>query len=344
MKHFIFFIVFIFSALTAFYYNRGDQAKSNEDKKIHIYASASFMAKWGPGPALKELFEKQNISKIEFIEASDMALTMQKINFEGDSSIVDVVLGIDQFDISRLVNKIKWREIERNNSIKFVNNLNQVTAEKTFLPYDWSPMSFVVRKDIKTNINSLDGLLSDELKAKISLQDPRTSSPGLQFLAWVFETKTNEEAIKYIKAIVKQAHSFSPSWSASYGLFKNRQTDVVFSYVTSPVYHLIEEKDDQFLSIETSEALPTQIEFAGIPLSCKNCEAAEIFVNFLLSPEAQKIIMTKNYMLPVIEHAKEATVFDAIKVYKTLPIKFYDQSHLEKWINTWSEIRKNEGN
>lgn len=343
MKHFIIFVILIFSALTFFYFNRSDQAKNYDDKKIHIYASSSFVSKWGPGPQLKELFEKQNIFKVEFIEAADMAMAIQKINFENESSPADVVLGIDQFEIARSASKIKWRDIERSNTIKFVNSIEQVANEKTFVPYDWAPLSFIARKNIQISVNSLNDLLKPELKGKIALQDPRTSSPGLQFLIWVFETRTSDEAIKYLKSLMKQAHSFSPSWSASYGLFKNNQAELVFSYVTSPVYHVIEEKDDQFLSIEMTEPLPAQVEFAGIPMTCKNCEAAEMFVNFLLSPEAQKIIMSKNYMLPVIDRVKEATLFDAIKVYKTMPIKFYEQTKIEKWMNTWTEIRKNEG-
>lgn len=343
MRHFIAFIIIVFGLLTAFYFRREDKSKSIEDKKIHVYASSSFVAKWGPGPALKELFEKQNIFKIEFIESSETATTLQKINFEGENSLADVVLGLDQFDLSRIAPNLKWREINRGN-IKYSSSIASVANEKNFAPYDWAPLSFITRKSVKTNINSLQDLLDPEFKSKVALQDPRTSSPGLQFLVWVFETKSSDEAVKYLKSMMKQAHSYSPSWSAAYGLFKNNQADLVFSYVTSPVYHLVEEKDDQFLSVETKEALPVQVEFAGIPATCKNCEAAELFVNFLMSEPAQKIIMSKNYMLPIVDHVKEATPFDAIKVYKTLPVKFYDQSKLEKWLNTWAEIRKNEGN
>lgn len=343
MKQFVTFVFLIFLGLALLYYNKNDQTKNFDDKKIHVYASSSFIAKWGPGPQLKELFEKQNIFKVEFIESSDIGMTVQKINFENENSLADVVLGLDQFDVSRNANKIKWKVIERNNDVRFVNNIERVANEKSFVPYDFAPLSFVARKKIKFSVNSLNDLLKPELKGKIALQDPRTSSPGLQFLVWIFESRSSDEAINYLKAIMKQAHSFSPSWSASYGLFKNNQAELVFSYVTSPIYHLVEEKDDQFFSIETAEPLPVQVEFAGIPDSCKNCEAAEMFVNFLLTSEAQKIIMSKNYMFPVIDRVKEATPFDALKVYKTMPVKFYEQSNIEKWINTWTEIRKNEG-
>ena len=344
MKHFIFFIIFIFVGLAVFHYQKDDSGKNIEDKKIHVYASSSFIAKWGPGPALKELFEKQNIFKVEFIESPDMTMTLQKIGFESENSQADVVIGLDQFDISRLAGKIKWKNIDRYKTSTYVNEINLVANEKTFVAYDWSPMSFVGRKTLKVNINSLKDLMVPELKNRIAFEDPRTSSPGLQLLVWIFETRPADDAVRLLKGMIAQSHSFSPSWSAAYGLFKNNQADLVFSYITSPIYHRVEEKDDQYLSVETQEPLPVQVEFAGIPANCKNCEAAEMFVNFMLTEEAQKIIMSKNYMLPVLDHVKEGTVFDALKVYKTLPVKFFEQSKLDKWINTWAEIRKNEGN
>lgn len=342
MRHFIIFIILIFGGLSTYYAYHTDNSKSVEDKKIYVYASASFIAKWGPGPALKELFEKQSLFKVELVESPDINMTLQKISYEGDASQADVVIGLDQFDVARFAGKIKWREIERSSNLNFVSDVRAVANEKSFIPYDWAPLSFVMRKSKFYNVSRMDDLLQDGLKSKIAMEDPRTSSPGLQFLVWVFENKSPEEGVAFLKNMQKQTQSYSPSWSSAYGLFKNNQADMVFSYVTSPVYHLVEEKDDGFTSVETAEPLPLQVEFVGMPATCKNCEAAELFVNFLLSTEAQKIIMNHNYMFPVIEKVKEATPFDALKIYRTLPVKFYEQNKIEKWMNTWSEIRKNE--
>lgn len=343
MRHFIFFIIIIFTALSALYLKKEESVRNFEDKKIHVYASSSFIAKWGPGPALKDLFERQNLFKIEYIESPDTNMTLQKISFEAENSTADVVMGMDQFDISRLGSKIIWRAVEKPSDLGFASELKLVVQHKNFVPYDWAPLSFIKRQNtVLPEVLSLKDLLKPELKGKIALEDPRTSSPGLQFLVWIFENKNPEEAARYIRALAPQVHSYSASWSSAYGLFKSGQADLVYSYVTSPVYHKVEEKDDSYLAIEPTEALPAQVEFAGIPASCKNCEAAQIFINFLLTPEAQKILMSKNYMFPVIDRVKEGTPFDALKVYKTLPIKFYEQNKIEKWINTWSEVRKNE--
>ncbi len=344
MKHFIIFMALIFSGLSFFYYNKEEKVQVSEDRTVRVYASSSFIAKWGPAGTLKELFEKQNIFKVEFIESPDIAMTLQKINFEGKAATADLVLGLDQFDISRSGNKIEWLPISQSISADFVSEIERTRKTLTnFVAYDWSPMTFVGRQDMTTQVNQLDDLLKPEFKGKIALVDPRTSSPGLQLLIWIFESKPTEQAIIYLKALMKQAHSFSSGWSGAYGLFKNKQADLVFSYVTSPVYHVVEEKDSSFVSLEMKEALPVQVEFAGIPANCKNCQGAEQFLRFMLTREAQKVIMAKNYMMPVIERVKDSTEFDAIKVYRTMPVKFYDQERIEKWINQWTEIRKNEG-
>lgn len=347
MRHFLIFVIVIFSGLSFFYFNREDKGKLNDDRIVRVYASASFVAKWGPAPQLKELFEKQGLYKVEFIESPDIAMTLQKISFENQNSLTDVVLGLDQFDISRSAMKIKWKSFSQDvlTSLQsqFIQNNDAIKDQSSFMPYDWAPMTFVTRKDSGLVIERLQDLLKPELKGKIALQDPRTSSPGLQFLAWVYESKSETEAADFLKNIMKQAHSFSSGWSAAYGIFKNHQADMVFSYVTSPLYHQLEENDSSYMALDMKEALPVQVEFAGIPDTCKNCEGAAKFLEFLVTKEAQDVIMKKNFMLPIIDSVKSATAFDSLKIYKTTPVQFYEQDKVEKWISQWSEIRKNEG-
>lgn len=343
MKHFIIFITLIFSGLMVAYINSTSNKSEFNNKSVTIYASSSFVAKWGPGPALAALFEKQYSIKADFVESTDISMTLQKISFEGKNSSADVVVGLDQFDLSRNAVKIKWKEISQNSNISYTSEIANLIKQNNFLAYNWAPMAFVARQDLSVPVEKLDDLLKPELKGKIALQDPRTSTPGLQFLVWVFESKSLADAKEFLKSLNQQVHSYSSGWSASYGLFKNKQVDTVFSYVTSPVYHLTEEKDPNYISLEFKEAHPLQIEFAGIPETCKNCDAANKFVQFLQTPEAQKILMTKNYMLPIESKTKSLTAFDSIKIYKTKPFKIYDKSQLDDWIQIWTEVRKNEG-
>jgi len=343
MKQFIVFLGVIFSGLIIAYLNTEQTKSSPDNNTIKVYAYSSFVSKWGPGPTLAELFEKNYGIKVDLIESADVSMTLQKIAFEGKNSIVDVVVGLDQFDIARSSGRINWREISSERASEYPPELSELTKETKFIAYDWAPMAFVTRQELATTVNSLDDLLKPELKGKIALQDPRTSSPGLQFLVWVFESKGLEEGKAFLKSLNQQVHSYSAGWSAAYGIFKNKQADLVFSYVTSPIYHIVEEKDLSFISLEMKEDHLVQIEFAGIPETCQNCDSAAKFVQFLQTDEAQKVLMTKNYMLPMIGKIKESTAFDTVKIYKSRAYKVYEKKQLDDWIQIWSEIRKNEG-
>ncbi len=343
MKHFLFLVVSVFSGLIILFLYRDDSTVVKEGSVLKIYASDSFLAKWGPGPKLKEIFEKQTGQKLTFIEMSDPSLTFQKMNFDGASAIGDVVTSLDQYDLIRSKDKIKWKKISSEIDTKTTADVPNAKVFENFVAYNWAPISFVSRSDLKTMVQSLDDLLKPELKNKIALEDPRTSSPGLQFLVWVMQTKNEADAIQFFKKMNQQAHSYSAGWSAAYGLFTNKQADLVLSYVTSPIYHLIEEKNANYKSLEFTDGHPAQIEFAGVPDSCQNCEAAIKFVQFMQTPEAQKIIMSKNYMLPMYKPAQDATAFDTIKIYKLLSKPLPSKEELQRWLNIWSELRKSEG-
>jgi thiamine transport system substrate-binding protein len=200
----------------------------------------------------------------------------------------------------------------------------------------------VARKDAKILLSELNDLNRSELKSKIAYEDPRTSSPGLQFLMWVSQSFSETQAISFLKKIESDSHSISPSWSAAYGLFKNRNVDYVLSYITSPIYHLVEENDPNYIAFDFKEGLPLQIEFVGVADKCMSCEAAYQFVTYLQSAEAQSLIMKKNYMLPIEKNIVESTAFDTLTKYNFLPYKPITKDEINKWLRIWSEIKKND--
>lgn len=349
VRHFLGLTIAVFAALFLFYLYRDDQQNLNTSSSLKIYATNSFIGSWGPGPELKDLFEKQTGLKVSFLEMGETSQTLQKLASDGVNSVGDLVLSLDQFDLIRQADKIKWVEFVGERDFELPTAISEWKNQSAFTAYNYAPIAFIARKDFHGELRSLSDILKPEYKGKISLQDPRTSSPGLQLLYWIMRTHSESEAIDFIRQLKLQAHSFSNSWSASYGLFKEKQSDMVLSYVTSPIYHLIEEKDGNYRSFEFSEGHPVQVEFAGIPESCKNCEAAKKFVNFLLTPAAQKIIMNKNYMLPVYRPAQDGTAFDTIKVFRNLMAsgnsksqKIPTKTELQNWLNLWGEISRSE--
>lgn len=345
MRHFVLFAIFVFSGLFLLVLNRTDKNMAQVNKPVlRVFGYASFTGKWGPGPKLKELFEKSCNCTVEFIEGSDSGILLQRLKIEGESLGADLIVGLDQFDLAKALQEQKWKSLKIE-GFDFYDQVRPSQKETPFVPFDWGILTFIARKSSNFKIETMDDLLSESLKRKISLQDPRTSSPGMQLLSWVYSHKKGAEADAYLKQLVEQAHSFSPTWSASYGFFTQKQADLVFSYVTSPLYHQIEEKNKDYVALNFNEALPVQIEFIGVPEFCRNCELAESFVSLVLSTEGQKIVMEKNYMFPVVKGVLEGTEFDILSNWKTLPINQLPQlKESESLIRKWVDIRRGDMN
>lgn len=338
MKHFILFLVAIFTLLFVAHINKNQSFLIREQKPtVKIFTYSSFSSKWGPGPVLQEMFEKACECKIEYLDGSDSGILLQRLKIEGEKLGADLVIGLDQYDLQKAVLESNWRSLDFS-SLEIDPQVKSALKNEYFVPYDWGVLTFVGKTAATL---SLDQLLQPEYAQKIAMQDPRTSSVGLQFVMWVLKTKGEEEGFKYLARMMKQAHSYSPSWSTSYGLFKSNQADLVFSYTTSPLYNLIEEKNPNFKAIEMVEPNPVQVEFVGIPTSCRNCDLAEKFLNMMLSIEGQRAIMQKNYMLPVFKKAAEGTAFEKVPVpFRLMDIQFPSVTEVDRILKHWSELRR----
>ena len=346
MKHFIFFITVVFVGLFLALLNRNEKGfNSGSVTTLRVFGYASFTGRWGAGPLLKEHFEKTCKCKVEFIEGSDSGILLQRLKIEGESLGADLVVGLDQFDLSKAVSEQSWRKLNTGD-MPVYDSVKPALSNSFFVPYDWGALTFVARRnDAGRHPSKLDDLLDPVYAKQIALQDPRTSSPGMQFLYWVIRSKGEDAGFEFLKKMMNQAHSFSPTWSTAYGLFTNKQASLVYSYVTSPLYHLVEDKDKNFVALPFAEPSPVQFEFVGIPEFCRHCDLAEQFVNLMLSPEGQKIIMEKNYMFPVMKGVMEGTPFESAMTVKTMDeVEMLSTSEVDRLLKRWTEIRRGEVN
>lgn len=346
MRHFIIFLAVVFLGLFLAVLNRPDSNPvAGTQATLRVFGYSSFTGRWGPGPLLKEAFEKHCKCKVEFIEGSDSGILLQRLRIEGESLGADLVVGLDQFDLSKAMDEQKWRSLSLG-KMDVYDTVKPALSNNFFVPYDWGALTFIARKGELSKVPStMDDLLTPELNKKIAMEDPRTSSPGMQFLYWVIRTKGEDEGFKFIQKMMDQAHSFSPTWSTAYGLFTNKQAKMAYSYVTSPLYHEIEEKKKEYYAVSFVEALPVQFEFVGIPEFCRHCDLAEQFVNLMLSPEGQKIIMEKNYMFPVMKGVRENTPFATLPPMKTMDkFEILSTTEVDRLLKKWTDIRRGELN
>jgi thiamine transport system substrate-binding protein len=302
---------------------------------LTIYTYESFTADWGPGPKIKAKFEETCDCEINWVALGDGVALLNRLKLEGKDTKADVVLGLDTnlTDEARNLNIFGPHQI-------YVSHTNVPGGwnDANFLPFDYGHFSVVYNSETMPNPpKSLDELVNGDPSQKIILEDPRISTPGLGFLLWM-KSIYGEKAEAAWKKLKPRILTTAPGWSEAYALFTKGEAPMVFSYVTSPAYHIIEEKVTKYKAAEFSEGHYLQVEVAGLIESSPEKALAQKFLAFMLTPDFQKQIPTTNWMMPATDTGQPLPdAFNAlVKPTKTL---LYSPAEVNKnrsaWIDEW---------
>ena len=304
-------------------------------EKLTIYTYDSFVSEWGPGPIIEKIFEEKHDADVEFVAVDSAATLLNKVILEGDTSKADIVLGLDMnlFDLA------EKSGLFTSHNIKDINNLINLPLKwesNKFVPYNYGYFSFVYNEaNLETPPKSMDELINST-NARIVIQDPRTSTPGLGLLTWMkalYGDKAGDEWKKLNKKII----SVTKGWTdAYYNFFMAGEADMVLSYTTSPAAHIMFEKRYDILATTFEEGNYITIEFAGILNNSQNKDLANKFLNFMLSEEFQSVIPSTNIMYPVTSTKDLPEAFDKLNIPKFIQIDPKEiNKNKEKWINEW---------
>ncbi len=269
------------------------------DKTLTVYTYDSFAADWGPAPKIKEAFEKSCDCKVNFVGISSSIGALRKIQLEGKNTKADILLGLDTAtaELAKKTGLFAYHD----------NNLSQLKSlpidyhDKTFVPFDFSYHAFVYDSNkVKNPPHSFEELASMPKDFKIVIQDPRSSTPGLGLLLWVKEIY-GDKAGAYWKRLSPHILTITKGWSEAYNLFLKGEADMVLSYTTSPAYHALMEKKDNYKAAIFDEGHYLQIEVAGMLKSSKHPALAKQFLRFLNSATFAHLIPDTNWAYPVVQ-------------------------------------------
>ena len=304
-------------------------------EKLTIYTYDSFVSEWGPGPIIEKIFEEKYNADVDFVAVDSAATLLNKVILEGDTSKADIVLGLDMnlFDLA------EQSGLFTSHNIKDINNIINLPLKwesNKFVPYNYGYFSFVYNEaNLEKPPKSMDELINST-NARIVIQDPRTSTPGLGLLTWMkalYGDKAGDEWKKLNKKII----SVTKGWTdAYYNFFMAGEADMVLSYTTSPAAHIMFEERYDILATTFEEGNYITIEFAGILNNSQNKDLANKFLNFMLSKEFQSVIPSTNIMYPVTNIKDLPEAFDKLDVPNFIQMDPKEiNKNKEKWIDEW---------
>ena len=283
---------------------------AKSDAQLVIYAYDSFASEWGPGPIVIPAFEKATGISVELVVPGDAGQVLARAIDEKKNPVADIVIGLD----ANLLPKALAAGIlsaYHPQGLSLIPDSLVLDARWHLTPYDWS--SFAIMWDsekLSLPPASLEDLTKPAYTKKIILMDPRTSTPGLGFLAWT-QAVYGDNLADYWKRLSPSILTMSPGWDTGYGLFTAGEAPLVISYTTSAAYHAEYETAGRYQALEFSDGHPVQIEGAGIVTGARHRKAAEAFIDFMLTPAFQSALPLSNWMYPVIPGIELPSSFSA---------------------------------
>ncbi len=302
---------------------------------LTVYTYESFASEWGPGPAVKERFEKVCDCTLQWVAADDAGAMLTRLKLEGAGSKADVVVGLDT----------SLAEDARRTGLFAPSGIDTGTldlpvpwSDDTFVPFDWGWFAFVYDSEkLKNPPASFADLAAPGATPRIVIQDPRTSTPGLGLLLWVQQVE-GDKADAMWQALKPKIVTVTKGWSEAYGLFLKGEADMVLSYQTSPAYHIVNDKTDRYKAALFREGHLVQIEVSAVTKASRQPELARRFLAFTLSPEFQSVLPETNWMYPARLPADQlpAVFRDLPRPDKTLFADPADvAAHRRSWIDGW---------
>jgi len=274
-------------------------AARDSEKTVVVYTYDSFVSEWGAGPKVAPLFEKATGVKVKFVSKGDGGQLLSSLILAKGGLDADVALGMDNFLAPKALGAGLFRPYAPKGLAAIPAKL-RLDPSNRLIPYDWGNFAIVWDSAKLPNPpSSLEDLTKPEYAKKLILLDPRTSTPGLGFLAW---TKAVYGAgwKDYWRRLRPSVLTLSPGWDQGYGLFTSGEAPLVLSYAADGAYHLEYEKTERYKALAFKDGFVAQVETAGILATARHPRNAELFMDFLVSPECQRELPLTQWMYPVL--------------------------------------------
>ena len=213
-------------------------------------------------------------------------------------------------------------------------------VDEDLVPPDWnqdkydgfvtnSVVVFAVRKGNPKNIQTWDDIVTGDVE--IITPNPFTSG-GAQwnlmaaYGAQLEQGKSEEEALAYLKKLLQNTPVQDKSAREALATFSGGKGDVLISYENEAITAQRADVDLDYVIPDETILIENP---AAVTKEAKSPEKAKAFLDFLKTPEAQKIYASKGYRSIIPEEVDKATYPDPKKLFEIDKFGGWDKVNAE---------------
>ncbi len=288
-------------------------------------------------------FEREHGVKVRIVQAGDANVLVNRAILAAGNPEGDVLFGIDNLSFGRAAraNVFSTYRAQRRGEIP-ADIRKQFADSDLVTPVDFGYVNLNFDKAAGTPPATFDDLIQVPWKGKLVVENPATSSPGLQFLASTVAHFGEGDWQAYWRALKANDVAVVEGWTEAYQTrfsLYGGDRPLVVSYTTSPAAEVFFGKltEPPTLNVIPNDQLFRQVEAAGVLRGAKNERAARAFIDFMLTDEFQEQIPETMFVYPIMPvPTPEWWRFAAVDVRPAvLDVSTVD---VERWIKEWTAI------
>jgi len=298
-------------------------------------------------------FTAQTGIDVQVLRSGDAGAMVNQAILSRGAPLGDVMYGVDNTFLSRALDADLF-ESYASPALTGIPDEFQVDSEHRVTPVDYGDVCLNYDigyfKDHNLDVpQSLEDLADPRYKDLLVTENPATSSPGLAFLLATvahFGDSGDSTYLNYWQDLVNNGALVVDDWNtAYYNEFTLGGGDgtypLVVSYASSPPFTISADGGEPTTgSIVADDMCFRQIEFVGILQGTQHLQAAQKFVDFMLSREFQEDMPMQMYVFPVNPVAQLPEDFTKFAAIPEHPVRMDFQTIGEKrdqWIQDWTE-------
>ncbi len=292
-------------------------------------------------------FEKQHDAVVTVLGGGDAIELVSRAILNAGNPEADLLFGVDNLSYHRVLDAgvFEAYDAARRNEVP-ADLLAAVGDSLELTPIDYGFVD--VNVDLAAGIDDLptriEELSEPHWHGALVVQDPATSSPGLQFLALTVALLGEGGWQEFWEALRANDVRVTDGWSTSYLTefsHNGGQRPLVVSYTSSPAAEVFfADLDKPPTASLAAWPLLRQVEAAGVLTGAGEPDLARAFIDFMLTDDFQEQIPGTMFVYPAIpgtltpewwhwaEIEVEATVLDA------------SAEDVDRWVREWTGLMR----
>ena len=281
-------------------------------------------------------FTNQSGFEVEFIRTDDAGGILDHMMLTKDAPQVDLMVGLDNSYVGIAIDNCLLQSHNANTST-IDTSFNQVdfSAEDSLVPFDHGYVcinydnQFVDGENVSIP-TSLWNFTEDKWKGKVAFPSAVTSSPGRAFMLATTDYFEGDSEWEWWSAMRDNEALFTSGWTEAYEVHYSGgygqwydgfigDAHATVSYCHSPgVEAYFGSNWTTSVALVLPRASFHQIEYTGIINGAAKIDAANAFIEYLISQEVNQNMPANNYMYGVLQGA-DLPLTDGYRFHSPVP-------------------------